>query len=90
VPRLIKEEASDIDLARAFVEGDAPAFDQLFRRYQPRIKAVCMKLMGNSEEADDMVQETFYNVVRSADRIDETFNFSAWSTASQPTLVPMN
>src|SRR5580704_6830263 len=77
-PRLRPEEVSDTELVQAFVQGDSSAFDELFRRYQPRIRAACVKLMGNAEAADDMVQETFYNVVRSADRIDETYNFSAW------------
>jgi RNA polymerase sigma-70 factor, ECF subfamily len=37
-----------------------------------------MRYVGDEHAAEDLVQETFFNVIRSLNRVDESFNFSAW------------
>lgn len=69
---------SDVGLVKAYLEGDAGAFDTLFSRYHARVRAVAMRYVGDEHTAEDLVQETFLNVIRSITRIDETFNFGAW------------
>ena len=71
-------ENDDLALIRAYLSGDAGAFDALFRRYHQRIRSVCTRYVGDGPLAEDLVQDTFYNVLRTLDRIDDTFNFSAW------------
>jgi RNA polymerase sigma-70 factor (ECF subfamily) len=68
----------DLTLIRAYLAGDAAAFDALFGRYHQRIRAICTRYVGDGPVAEDLVQDTFYNVLRSLDRIDDAFNFSAW------------
>ena len=72
------EDPSDIELVAAFRGGDASAFDRVFTRYVQRIRAVCQRYLGDGAAAEDMVQETFYNVVRAIDRVEDDYNFSAW------------
>ena len=69
---------TDIELVGQYLDGDSAAFDQLFRRYHARIRAACMRQLGDEAAAEDVVQETFYNVVRSLSRVDASFNFGAW------------
>lgn len=72
------EPRSDIDLVTSYRDGDVGAFDELFRRYHGRIRAICLRYIGDEMVAEDLVQETFFNILRSLERVDETFNFSAW------------
>jgi len=68
----------DLTLIRAYLTGDAAAFDALFSKYHQRIRSVCSRYVGDGPVAEDLVQDTFVNVLRSLDRIDDAFNFSAW------------
>lgn len=68
----------DLALIRAYRDGDAAAFDRIFTRYHARIRALCARYVGDGQLAEDLVQETFYNVLKTLNRVDDTFNFSAW------------
>jgi len=69
---------SDVELVRAFQAGSVAAFDQIFLRYHNAISALTNRLVRDPLLAEDLAQETFFRVLRSLDRIDEGFNFSAW------------
>ena len=45
-----------IDRARA---GDAAAFEELFRPWQPDVARVCRRLLGSSDAAEDATHEVF-------------------------------
>ena len=68
----------DLVLIAAYLEGDAGAFDAVFSRYHARVRATCVRHVGDEMLAEDLVQETFYNVLRALPRVDATFNFGAW------------
>lgn len=68
----------DVSLIMAYLDGEAAAFDTLFRRYHDRVRSVCMRYIGDEAAAEDLVQETFFNVIRALGRVSEGFNFGAW------------
>ena len=68
----------DVSLIMAYLDGEAAAFDTLFRRYHDRVRSVCMRYLGDEAVAEDLVQETFFNVLRALHRVNEGFNFGAW------------
>lgn len=68
----------DLALIANYLQGDVAAFDLLFQRYHARVRSVCLRYVRDESVADDLVQETFYNVIRSLERVDQTFNFGAW------------
>ena len=70
--------SDDVALVKAHLDGDAGAFDTLFSRYHNRVRSVCLRYIGDEHLAEDLVQETFFNVVRSLNRVEEGFNFPAW------------
>src|SRR2546421_406525 len=74
----MSDEPSDLVLVDAYRGGDAAAFDCLFRRYHQRIRSLCLRYLGDAQAAEDLVQETFFNVVKSLNRVDDTYNFGAW------------
>ena len=69
---------TDVGLVKAYLDGDAGAFDTLFSRYHARVRAVAMRYVGDEHAAEDLVQETFLNVIRALPRVDASFNFGAW------------
>ncbi len=71
-------EIDDLALIRMYRDGDASAFDRIFTRYNQRIRALCARYVGDGQLAEDLVQETFYNVLKTLNRVDDTFHFSAW------------
>jgi RNA polymerase sigma-70 factor (ECF subfamily) len=71
-------DSDDLALITAYLAGDAGSFDVIFQRYHARVRAVCLRYVGDETLAEDLVQETFYNVLRALERIDESFNFGAW------------
>lgn len=71
-------EPTDVELVRAFQAGNVEAFDMIFLRYHQAIGALTNRLVRDPLLAEDLSQETFFRVLRSLERIDESFNFSAW------------
>ena len=69
---------TDVQLVRDFQAGSVQAFDQIFLRYHQAISALTNRLVRDPLLAEDLTQETFFRVLRSLERIDESFNFSAW------------
>jgi RNA polymerase sigma-70 factor (ECF subfamily) len=60
----------DAALAARLVEGDEDALRRLYDRLAGRVRAIALRLLARPSEADDVVQETFVEVWRSADRYD--------------------
>ena len=68
----------DRELVDRVKQGDAAAYDVLVRRHLPRATMVARRLLGNVEDAEDLVQEAF---LRALDRIasfDVTRAFAPW------------
>src|SRR5205823_11615563 len=58
--------ASDIELLRSHVAGDADAFGELVRRHRDRVWAVAMRVLRDPQEAEDAVQDAFLAALRGA------------------------
>lgn len=52
-------EAGDGDLLTAAARGDGAAFRHLLDRYAGRVFANCYRVLGESDEAEDAMQESF-------------------------------
>ncbi len=67
----------DMSLIRAYRSGDVRAFEVFFSRYRDRIRSLCLRYLPE-EAAEDTVQDTFLQFVRTVDRIDESYRVSSW------------
>ncbi len=56
--------SDDLILITAYLAGDVRAFDILFQRYHAPVRAVCLRYVGDEAVAEDLVQETFFRVIR--------------------------
>lgn len=70
---------SDDELVAAAQGGDRNALDQLLRRHYDRIYAVCRRVTGGTNDADDACQEALIKISRSLPRFDGRAAFSTWA-----------
>lgn len=70
--------ASDAHLAGCIANGDAEAVRPLIERYHKPLAAVLQRALGASPDVDDVFQETWIRVVRSAHSYDPAQRFSGW------------
>jgi RNA polymerase sigma-70 factor (ECF subfamily) len=59
-------EPIDSALLRRVGEGDREAFEQLYERYARAVFGLALRRLGDREQAEDALQETFASVWRSA------------------------
>jgi RNA polymerase sigma-70 factor, ECF subfamily len=76
VPRT--EPADDGELVAACVGGDRQAQRTLFRREYARVHATVFRILGNSRDVDDLVQETFIAVFRALPAFRGDARLSTW------------
>ena len=55
----IAGEAEAIELAK---QGDAEAFSKLYALHKRRVYTLCLRMLGNVSEAEDMTQEAFLHL----------------------------
>jgi RNA polymerase sigma-70 factor (ECF subfamily) len=68
-------EATLVDRARS---GDPLAFEELVRRHADRLYAVVLRFVADSEEAQEVTQETFLRAWRSMGRFEGRSRFFTW------------
>ncbi len=59
-------------------EGDDDAFDELVERNTRKVHALIYHFLGNSDLADDLCQEVFLRIYRTAERYVPAAKFSTW------------
>ena len=59
---------------------DSVRFKELFLPYYRRIYQVAFKMLGNSEDAEDMVQETYIKLWERRDELSQVRNAEAFCT----------
>ena len=72
------KKPSDEDLIERFQKGDLYAFDLIVKRYKEQLLNFIYRFVGNQEEAEDIVQETFLRVYRKRKAYKRIAKFSTW------------
>jgi RNA polymerase sigma-70 factor (ECF subfamily) len=68
----------DLTLVRQARDGDEGAFTELLERHQSRVYNHALRMMGNAQDAEEVLQDTFVQVFRNLDRFEERSRFSTW------------
>lgn len=66
----IDPSPDDLSLMAAIAAGDRAALACLYDRHAPVLLAVCRRVVGDADEADDVLVDVFYEVWARADRFD--------------------
>jgi RNA polymerase sigma-70 factor (ECF subfamily) len=69
---------SDLELVRRAQQGDSDAFASLFHTHKARVYSVCLRLTGNTAEAEDLTQDAFMQVFRKLSMFRGDSAFSTW------------
>ena len=77
-PTRSNEHPEDAVLVRKAQQGDMDAFESLVRRYQHRVYALCRRLTGAHQSADDLAQETFVKAYFALARFDAQWPLYPW------------
>jgi RNA polymerase sigma-70 factor (ECF subfamily) len=77
LPPLLSE-LTDEQLIGRVAEGDTQAFDAVFERYHNQIYNFIKRQVADRESIEDLVQEIFLRVFKSARNFDVTKKFSSW------------
>ena len=72
------EEITDEALMQAFARGNMNAFEQLYDRHETGVWRFVFRSVQNNEVTDDLVQELWFSVTRSAASYEPTAKFKTW------------
>ncbi len=73
-------EMTDLSLVDRVLDGDTEAFSQIVDRHYDRCARVAVRILGNREDAEEAVQDTFLRAYRALGGYEERERFSAWLT----------
>ncbi len=73
-------DASDSDelLVRRFQDGSADAFEILVQRHGTRVYNLCLRILGDPDEAADVSQDTFLAALRKLSTFRGDSAFTTW------------
>ncbi len=71
-------ELTEPEAIRLAQQGDAAAFERIYRLHSRRVYALCLRMVGNTAEAEDLTQEAFLQLFRKIDTFRGESAFSTW------------
>jgi RNA polymerase sigma-70 factor (ECF subfamily) len=80
-------EAEAIEGAR---QGDAHCFEVLYSIHKKRVYSLCLRMVGNIEEAEDRTQEAFLQLYRKIETFRGDSAFSTWLHRLTVNLILMH
>ncbi len=73
-------QGSEEKLIRAGQRGDHEAVETLFRRYHRPLFQTALRVLGNTEDAEDALQDGLLSAYRNLKRFEGRSQFSTWLT----------
>lgn len=74
--------SAEADAVRQWVEraqgGDVKAFEELYRRHVGQVYALCLRMTGEANEAEEMTQEAFVRAWEKLDGFHHRSAFGSW------------
>jgi RNA polymerase sigma-70 factor (ECF subfamily) len=79
--RTARPADDDLPLVTASQEGDLGAFEALVLKYQKRMLNIAFRIIGDQEDAGEVVQDVFVSAYRHLAGFRREAKFSTWLTA---------
>ena len=71
-------EMNEAEAIRLAQRGDAGAFERIYRLHNRRVYALCLRMVGNPAEAEDLAQDAFLQLFRKIATFRGESAFSTW------------
>jgi RNA polymerase sigma-70 factor (ECF subfamily) len=71
-------ELGEAEAIRRAQQGDAEAFERIYRLHNRRVYALCLRMVGNTAEAEDLTQDAFMQLFRKIGTFRGESAFSTW------------
>ncbi len=71
-------ELPEAEAIRRAQQGDAAAFERIYRLHSRRVYALCLRMVGNTAAAEDLTQEAFLQLFRKIATFRGESAFSTW------------
>ena len=72
------QNIAESDLISGCIDGNRRMQEELYRRFSPRMFAVCLRYAGNTEEAEDILQEGFIKIYKKLGSFRSEGSFEGW------------
>ena len=76
--RIDTGELPEAEAIRLAQQGDAAAFERLYRLHNRRVYSLCLRMVGNTAEEEDLTQEAFLQLFRKIATFRGESAFSTW------------
>src|SRR5271163_2449660 len=71
-------ELNDADVVRLAQQGDAAAFERIYRLHSRKVYTLCLRMVGDRTDAEDLTQEVFLQLFRKIQQFRGESAFSTW------------
>lgn len=72
------EQKTDYEVIKLILNGNTDYFEELVSRYKNLVYSIILRMINNSDEADDLAQEVFIKVYKNLDKYYPDYKFSTW------------
>jgi RNA polymerase sigma-70 factor, ECF subfamily len=79
-PKQVMRDDDDLQVVDRVLTGDRRAFEALVRRHERRVFRVTLAILGNTEDAEEAMQDTFFKAFRHLGQFRRDARFTTWLT----------
>ena len=69
----------DAGTVKKVLEGDVQAFQQVIEEYQKKLYDLAFRMIGNKQEAEDVLQDSFVKMYSRLSQYDPSYKFGNWA-----------
>lgn len=70
--------AKDLQLTQMAARGDMAAFEEIYQRHHRRVYSICLRMLQNAHEAEDLTQDVFIQLYRKIGSFRGDSAFTTW------------
>jgi len=82
-------QLAEADVVKRAQQGDAAAFEHIYRLHSRRVYSLCLRMAGNPTDAEDLTQDVFLQVFRKISTFRGESAFSTWLHRMSVNIVLM-
>jgi RNA polymerase sigma-70 factor (ECF subfamily) len=82
-------QLTDADIVRLAQQGDSVAFERIYRMHSRKVYTLCLRMVGDRSDAEDLTQEVFLQLFRKIQQFRGESAFSTWLHRMSVNIVLM-